>query len=77
MPALSMATYVSTTTGRTPVCPVARVCRRSSMSARITSRSTSAPVPAACERMRDACSWRRRSGAMNVVASAPNPVEMP
>ena len=36
---------------RTPVRPVASVERRSSISARTTSRSTSAPEPAACERI--------------------------
>ena len=77
IPASSIAAYVSTTTGRTPVCPEARVCRRSSMRARTTSGSISVPVPAACERMRDAWSCRRRSGAMKVVASAPKPVEIP
>jgi hypothetical protein len=77
MPALSIAAYVSTTTGRTPVWPVASVCSRSSCSARTTSRSTSGPVPEACERMRLACSCIRRSGAMKVVARAPKPVEMP
>ncbi len=47
------------------------------MSARTTSRSTSGPEPAACERTRQACSCARRSAGMNVVASAPKPVEIP
>ena len=42
--------------GRTPVRPVASVDRRSSISARTTSRSTSGPEPAACERIRLRCS---------------------
>ena len=77
MPALRIAAYVSAVSRRTPVRPVMSVDRRSSMSARTTSRSTSAPEPAACERTRLAWSWARRSSAMKVVASAPNPVEMP
>ena len=40
--------------GRTPVRPVASVDSRSSISARTTSRSTSGPEPAACERIRRA-----------------------
>ena len=35
------------------------------------------PMPAACERTRAVCSARRRSGGIDTVASAPNPVEMP
>ena len=62
---------------RTPVCPVASVDSRSSISARTTSRSTSGPEPAACERTSDRCSWARISVGMCRVASAPNPVEMP
>ena len=42
-----------------------------------TSRSTSGPLPAACERTSDFCSWARISVGMCRVASAPNPVEMP
>ncbi len=60
-----------------PVWPVARVRSRSSISARTTSRSTSAPVPAACERIRERCSCSRCSVGMWRVASAPKPVETP
>ena len=49
----------------------------SSIRPRTTSRSTSAPVPAACERISERCSWARCSGGMCLVASAPKPVEMP
>ena len=59
------------------MCPVARVESRSSISARTTSRSTSGPDPAACERTSDRCSWARISVGMCRVARAPNPVEMP
>ena len=76
-PALGSAAYAVAVDSRTPVRPVSRVDSRSSIRARIVSRSTSAPEPAACERTNDCCSCTRRSGAMKVVASAPNPVEMP
>ena len=49
------------TTGRTPVRPVASVESRSSISARTTSRSTSSPEPAACERISPRCSSSRFS----------------
>ena len=57
--------------------PVASVESRSSISARTTSRSTSGPDPAACERTSDFCSCARISVGMCRVASAPKPVEMP
>ena len=60
-----------------PVCPVARVESRSSISPRTTSRSTSGPDPAACERTSDLCSCARISVGMCRVARAPKPVEMP
>ena len=59
------------------MCPVASVESRSSISARTTSRSTSGPDPAACERTSERCSCSRISAGMCRVASAPNPVEMP
>ena len=62
---------------RTPVRPVARVDSRSSIIARTTSRSTGSPEPAACERISDCCSAARDASGMCLVASAPNPVEMP
>ena len=34
-------------------------------------------MPAACERISACCSSARRSGAMDVFASAPKPVETP
>ena len=77
MPALSIAAYVWSVSSRMPVRPVARVEMRSSMSARTTSRSTSAPEPAACERTSERCSWARSSTGMWRVASAPKPVETP
>ena len=77
MPAFSRAAIVSATTGRTPVRPLVSVFRRSSISARTTSRSTGAPIPAACERISERCSCRRSSSAMCRVASAPNPVDTP
>ena len=77
IPADSIAASAWAVSGRTPVCPVASVERRSSISARTTSRSTSGPEPAACERTNDRCSWARISVGMCRVASAPKPVEMP
>jgi hypothetical protein len=62
---------------RMPVCPVASVESRSSISARTTSRSTSGPDPAACERTSDFWSWARISVGMCRVARAPKPVEIP
>ncbi len=77
MPAFSIAAYPRAVPGRTPVRPVAMVCRRSSISARTTSRSTSGPAPAACERTTLCCSRSRSGAAMCRVASAPNPVDTP
>ncbi len=59
MPAVSSAASVSAVSTRMPVCPVARVDSRSSIIARTTSRSTSGPAPAACERMSDRWSCAR------------------
>ena len=77
MPALRTATISSASSGRTPVRPVASVDRRSSISPRTTSRSTTGPEPAACDRISDRCSWARISVGMCRVASAPKPVEIP
>ena len=77
MPALSSAAYARAVSRRTPVRPVARVERRSSMRARTTSRSTSGPVPAACERTSERWSWARSAVGMCRVARAPKPVETP
>ena len=77
MPALSSAAIVWAVTGRAPVRPEQSVLSLSSMSARTTSRSTSGPQPAACDRMSERCSWVRLSCGMCLVASAPKPVEMP
>ena len=76
-PAVSIPAYTCATSGRMPVRPVASVDSRSSIIARTTSVSTSAPDPAACERIRLRCSWVRRSGGMCRVANAPNPVDTP
>ena len=77
MPAFNIAAYVATVAGRMPVRPVASVDSRSSIRARTTSRSTSSPDPAACERIRLRCSWARSAVGICRVASAPKPVEMP
>ena len=77
MPWLSRSASSCAVAGRTPVCPVVSVESRSSISPRTTSRSTSGPEPAACERTSERCSWARMSVGMCRVASAPKPVEMP
>lgn len=77
MPALSRAAMVCATSGRTPVRPEASVFIRRNISARTTSRSTTGPIPAACERTSDRCSWARSSGLMCRTASAPKPVDTP
>ena len=77
MPWLSRSASSWAVAGRTPVCPVVSVESRSSISPRTTSRSTSGPEPAACERTSERCSWARISVGMCRVASAPKPVEMP
>ncbi len=77
MPCVSIPAIVCAVSSRMPVCPVASVESRSSISARVTSRSTSGPLPAACERTSERCSWARISVGMCRVASAPNPVEIP
>jgi hypothetical protein len=56
---------------------VASVLSRRSIIARTTSRSTSGPEPAACERTMFSWSLARSSSWMCRVASAPKPVEMP
>ncbi len=77
MPAFSIAQYAWAVDGRTPDTPLQRFVRRDTIMARTTSVSTSAPTPAACERISDRCRSRRWSGEMNVVASDPKPVESP
>jgi hypothetical protein len=77
IPWLSIPAIVCAVSRRMPVRPVASVDRRSSIRALVTSRSTSGPLPAACDRISDRCSWARIWGGMCRVASAPNPVEMP
>ena len=77
MPADSIAAYAPAVAARTPVRPVASVESRSSISARTTSRSTSSPDPAACERISPRWSSSRFETGMCSVASAPNPVETP
>ncbi len=77
MPWVSIPAIVRAVSRRMPVCPVASVESRSSISARVTSRSTSGPLPAACERTSERCSCSRISLGMWRVASAPNPVDIP
>ena len=77
IPADNIAAYTRAVSSRTPVRPVASVDRRSNINARTTSRSTSGPDPAACDRTRLRCNWPRSSTGMCRVANAPNPVDTP
>jgi hypothetical protein len=77
MPAFSRSTRPRASIGRTPDNPRASDRTRSSIIARTTSRGIGSPTPAACERISACCNSARRSGAMNVFASAPNPVDTP
>ncbi len=77
IPADSSPAISSAVSRRIPVWPVARVESRSSISARTTSRSTSGPDPAACDRTRERWSCSRISAGMCRVARAPKPVEIP
>ena len=74
---LSRSTSACATSGRTPEWPSASERTRSSIIARTTSRGIGAPTPAACERINACCNSARRSGAMNVLARAPKPVDTP
>ena len=76
-PALSSATIRWATTGRAPEKPIARVRARRSIIARTTSRSTGAPIPAACDLMSARCSSSRRPAGITTFASDPKPVETP
>ena len=64
MPWVSRPASSCAVSRRTPVRPVASVESRSSISARTTSRSTSGPEPAACERTSERWSWARISVGM-------------
>ncbi|BCB84927.1 hypothetical protein Psuf_022400 [Phytohabitans suffuscus] len=74
---LSRSTSACAISGRTPERPSASDRTRSSIIARTTSRGIGSPTPAACERISACWSSARRSGATNVLASAPKPVETP
>ena len=76
-PWFSTASIVSTTIGRAPEKPIARLRARRNVIARTTSRSTSGPIPAACERISAVCSSAERSAGITVLASAPKPVDTP
>jgi hypothetical protein len=77
IPALSRPTNATAVAGRPPVRPVANVRSRNRAIARTTSRSTSGPAPAACDRTSDCCSTARFDSGMYRVASDPKPVEIP
>ncbi len=73
----SISRIRSTTTGRTPEWPWARVLARSKRIARTNGSGRGAPTPEACERMR--LYWRvsASSRSIRVEARAPNPVVIP
>ena len=77
IPLLSSATIASATSTRAPEKPIARLRARRNIIARTTSRSTSGPIPAACDRTSATCSSAERSSGMTVLARAPKPVETP
>ena len=77
IPALSIATIASATSGRTPEQPSASERTRRNIIARTTSGSTGRPMPAAWERISERCSSVRRSAGIGVVAREPKPVETP
>ena len=77
IPALSIATSASTSSGRTPLVGRSSTLARSSMTARTTPGASGAPTPAAWLRIRLTWSASSRSGAMRTFASLPNPVLMP
>ena len=72
-PAASRASIVSATTGRAPEKPIARLRARRNTIARTTSRSTSGPIPAACERISAICSSAERVGRDHRVGQRAEP----
>ena len=76
-PAPRRAIRASTTRGRTPECPRARVLARSSSMPRTASSSSASPSPAQWLRISRLCSSTIRSSAMRTPARSPNPVFTP
>src|SRR5262245_3004424 len=77
MPCSYSATSRSTSSGRTPEAPRARLAILSARTRRTVASSSGAPVPAACERTMLVCSCSRSPVAIRVCDSRPNPVLMP
>jgi hypothetical protein len=77
MPALSSASKVSMTTGRTPDMPRARLAALVSMSSRTQAGLMAWPVPTECDKMRLRCKSSSCASGMRVLASLPKPVLMP
>ena len=73
----SISTIRSTTSARTPECPSASTCARSSSIARASSRESGGPTAVACERTIPSWSASAWSGSMRWFASEPNPVVTP
>ena len=77
IPAFRRSTIARTSRGRAPDVPAARVRALSTCIARTTSRSTSAPMPAAWLWTRAYCTWATCSTGTRVDARAPKPVVTP
>ena len=77
MPALSTASKVSMTTGRTPENPRAKLAALVSMTNRTVASLMGSPVPTECDKIRLRCSSSSCSSGMRVLASLPKPVLMP
>ncbi|MCY1363959.1 hypothetical protein D9M69_507440 [compost metagenome] len=76
-PALNSASSASTSAGRTPEWPRARLTALVARIMRTTGAASGSPVPTLCESTRLRCSSARWSLPMRVLASLPKPVLMP
>jgi len=73
----SISTIRSTTSTRTPECPSASTCARSTSIARASARERSGPTAVACDVTIPRCNVAASDGSIRVSASAPNPVVTP
>ncbi len=76
-PALRTAISVSTTTGRTPEWPRARLAAVRSIMPRTASSGSGSPTPAEWERIRFRCTSRTCSGSTRTREREPKPVFTP
>ena len=77
IPALNSASSASTSAGRTPECPRAKLTIFVANTKRTTARARYSPVPAQCDSTRLRCSSARWVLLMRSVASLPKPVLIP